>query len=418
MPTLALDGGTPAIQTPLPGGGFGVELIDDEEVAAITAVLQSKRLFRYGTDTESNLLETEVAAWQGVRYALFVNSGTSALICALTGLGIGPGDEVIVPAYTYIATAAAVVAVGAVPILAEIDDSLGLDPADVAAKITPQTRAILPVHMQGVPCRLATLRALADVHGLALIEDCCQAIGAEYEGRRAGTWGKAGAWSLNYFKAITCGEGGVVFTDDPALIERARFQADPALPMWSDGTQEWLSAPFSRECYRGNEMAAAMARVQLRKLPRVLAHCRALKTDLLARLAPPRAYALQHVDDPSGDLGISFAMLAHTPELAQRLAAALQAEGLHVGSAYSKQGFPDRHIFAYWDSIMQRTGASPAGYPWRDPAYRGQATYSPDMCPRTLDLLGRALRLPLHLKLTVEHTAQIAAAINKVDAAL
>ena len=413
---LACDGGMPVIREALPEGGCGIELIGDEEIAAVTRVLRSKQLFRFGVGTECAGLEAEIAGWQETRHALFVNSGTSALICALSGLGIGPGDEVIVPGYTYIATAAAVVAVGAVPVIAEIDESLGMDPADARAKITPQTRALIPVHMQGVPCRLQALRALADEKQLLLIEDCCQAVGASYRGKKAGTWGDAGAWSLNYFKAITCGEGGAVFTNDPLVIERAYFQADPAMPLWTEDTV-WLSPPFCRDCYRGNEMSAAVARVQLRKLPSILAHCRGLKRELLSLLAPPRNYVRQHVDDPDGELGISFAMIANTPELAIRLSAALCAEGLPIGQAHNG-GFPDRHIYRYWDSILDKNGATPAGYPWRDPAYHGNVEYHRDMCPRTLDLLSRALRLGLHMNLTVAHVAQIAEAINKVDAGL
>ncbi len=122
-----------------------------------------------------------------------VNSGTSALICALTGVGTGPGDEVIIPGYTYIATAAAVIATGAVPVIAEIDDSLGLDPVDVELKITPHTKAVVPVHMRGVPARIDDLVAVARKHGLKIVEDCCQCVGGEYKGQRVGTLGDAGA---------------------------------------------------------------------------------------------------------------------------------------------------------------------------------------------------------------------------------
>src|SRR5207248_5531841 len=136
-------------------GGMGADSIGDEEIEAVTAVLRSKALFRYSPNSHTRAFETESAGAVGVKYALMVNTGTSAIICGLAGLGIGPGDEVIVPGYTYIATAAAVIAVGAVPVIAEIDDSLALDPADVERKITPRTKAIIPVYMQGVPGRIA-----------------------------------------------------------------------------------------------------------------------------------------------------------------------------------------------------------------------------------------------------------------------
>jgi dTDP-4-amino-4,6-dideoxygalactose transaminase len=395
-----------------------VELIDEEEISAASAVLRSKQLFRFGHGEECATFEHDVQERLGVKHALFLNSGTSALTCGLAGLGIGPGDEVIIPAYTYIATAAAVVDVGAVPVIAEIDESLGLDPADVAARITPSTKAILPVHMQGVPCRLAEVAALARSKGLFLLEDCCQAVGASYRGRPVGTHGDAGAWSLNYFKAITCGEGGVFFTDDDDLFERALFQHDPALPMWLKDRPTWRNPPFSRGGYRGNELTAAVARVQLRKLPRVQEHCRGLKRLLLSLLPPkPRCFRQQHVDDPVGDNGTSFAMIALTKDLADRMSMALTAEGLPIGGAY-QTGFPDRHLAMFWDSIVNRNGATAAGYPWKDPAYRGTVAYARDAWPRTMDILSRSLRLPIHMHLTEAHIRQVADAINKVDAAL
>ena len=197
---LAVDGGTPVITESIPGGMHGPSMVDDREIEAVSEVLRSGKLFRFVENSNVAAFEKEAAARLGVKHALMVNSGTSALICALTGVGIGPGDEVILPGYTFIATAAAIVGVGAIPVIAEIDDSLGLDPADVARKITPHTKAILPVHMQGVPCRLDALLELARKHNLKVVEDCCQCVGGQYKGKYTGTWGDAGAWSLNYYK--------------------------------------------------------------------------------------------------------------------------------------------------------------------------------------------------------------------------
>lgn len=412
-----MDGGPKAIPQPLPKGGHGVELIDEREVRAAAAVLRSKKLFRFHVGSQCAALEKEVCQYVGAKHSVFLNSGTSALICALAGLEIGPGDEVIIPAYTYIATAAAVVDVGAVPVLAEIDDSLGLDPKDLERKITRHTKAVIAVHMQGVPCRLDAIRRVAKRHKLLVIEDCCQAVGSRYKGRATGVKSDGAAWSLNYYKAITTGEGGVFFCNDADVFERALFQSEPGLPMWLKDRKTWRSPPFSRSGYRGNEILAAIARVQLAKLPKVLGHCRGLKNLLLNLLERPRCYRRQHVDDPAGDNGISFAMIARTPELAKRMSQALAAEGLAVGSVYN-EGFPDRHIYAYWDSILNKTGATPAGYPWKDPAYKGSVRYRRDMCPRTLDILSRAMRIGIHMNLRARHIRQIAAAVNKVDAAL
>lgn len=431
--TLALHGGEPTIKEPWTrfGGGPGADCIDDAEIEAVTAVLRSKNLFRHNPNSQTRAFEQEAAAVLGVQHALMVNSGTSALMCALFGLGIGPGDEVIVPAYTYIATAAAVVGVGAVPVIAEIDDSLGLDPADTERKITPRTRAIIPVYMQGVPGRIAALMDVAKRHNLKVVEDCAQCIGGRYHGKMVGTFGDVGEWSMNYFKILTCGEGGLVFTDSYEIFERACFASDPALPMWMRDHEDkttWHTPPFSANCYRPSEMLAAIARVQLGKLEAILAHTRSLKAaflDELAQAGAPRGYKLQHVDDPSGDCGISAAILCHDTDTATRYARALTAEGLPCGTAYNA-GFPDRHVYRYWDSVLDKNSAHPSGYPWHDPQYTqprgdeppGSVEYAREMCPQSLDILHRALRFGFGMGMSTADARLMAQAIAKVDTAL
>lgn len=419
---LAIDGGTPAITEPIPGagGGPGVSCINEQEIEAVAEILRTGMLFRHHPNSHVRAFEREAAAKIGARHALMVNSGTSALICGLTGLGVGPGDEVIVPSYTYIATAAAVVAVGAVPVIAEIDDSLGLDPADFEAKITPRTKAVIPVYMQGVPGRIAAILEVARRHNVKVLEDCCQCIGGEYRGRMVGGWGDAGAWSLNYFKVITCGEGGLVFSDDYTVYERACFASDPALPMWMKDTipaHGWETKPFSAQCYRPSEILGALARVQLNKLDPILTHTRSLKRCFLCELDDPRGYQIQHVDDPAGDCGISAAIIVRDETLAKKYAAALNAEGLGCGTAHN-DGFPDRHIYRYWDSILDQNAPHPNASAWTHPAYVGDPGYSREMCPRSMNLLNRSLRFGFNMKMNEEHVEQMAQAINKVDAAL
>lgn len=431
---LALHGGEPLIQPPVPtfSGGLGADAIDHEEIHAVTQTLLSKNLFRHNPESQTRAFEHEAANLIGVRHALAVNSGTSALICALHGLGIGPGDEVIVPAYTYIATPAAVAAVGAVPVIAEIDESLGLDPADLPNRITPRTRAIIPVHMQGIPARLHDILHIAQQHNIPVIEDCAQAIGARYHRQIVGTFGHAGIWSFNHFKILTAGEGGLLFTNHEHLFERACLASDPAMPLWMrdhEDKQQWSTPPFSLHCFRASEIASAILRVQLRKLHTLLTHTRTLKTTFLHELhlqPRPRGYRLQHVDDPEGDCGISAAILCHDPDTAQRYAEALRAEGLPCGTAYNPAGFPDRHIYRNWTSILQQNSPHPAGYPWKDPHYTrplhnlppGNITYHPEGCPRSLYILHRAIRFSFNLRMTQQHAQLMARAIAKVDAAL
>lgn len=415
---LAIEGGAPVIAAPLPTGVSGPSIVGEEEIDIVTNLLRRQQLFRYSENSETAAFEQEAAEMLGVEFAVMVNSGTSALICALIGVGVGPGDEVIVPAYTYISTASAVVAVGAVPVIAEIDDSLGLDPADVERKITPYTKAIVPVHMRGTPARLDALIATAINHGLKVVEDSCQCVGGSYKGKPIGTHGDVGTWSLNYYKTISSGEGGLVFTNDRDIYERACFASDPGFPMWTKSAGDgWANPPFSSQTYRPSEITGAIGRAQLHKLDAVLEHQRAVQNAFFSALDEGRGYKLQHMDDPAGDTGVAASIIVHDEELARGYALALEAEGVQAATIYN-EGIPDRHIYSDWDSILNKQSPHPTGYPWKDPAYKGNVEYSKDMCPQSLSLLGRSIRFDFHMNLSVEHAKLMAQALNKVDAAL
>ena len=282
---LARDGGTPARTTPerpmFPGG---MEL-GDEEAEAAARVIRSHNVFRYygvgDGPHEVADFEREFADHLGAKYALCLNAGSSALICGLIGAGVRPGDEVIVPAYTWNATPNAVIAARGVPVLAEVDDSLTLDPEDVARKLTARTKAILPVHMRGAPADMTALTALAAEHGLALIEDVCQAAGATYAGRRLGTFGDAGAFSLQFNKIITTGEGGVMITDREDLYDLAIDIHDCA-----GSLRRGIGLPqFAGWNFRASEIQGAVARVQLSRLDGLLERMRANQARLVERVA-------------------------------------------------------------------------------------------------------------------------------------
>ena len=406
------------VNTPIPQGAMGWSVIGDEEIAAVTEVLKKpERLFRYYLDdmSQCDLLEKAIREKINVDYALFVASGTGALSCCLSAYEVGPGDEVIVPGYTYIATAAAVIDVGAVPVIAEIDDSLGLDPIDLEKKITPYTKAVIPVHMQGIPARMDAIRAVCKKHNLLIIEDCCQAIGATYRGKHVGTEADAAAWSTNFFKVITCGEGGVFYTNNADAFQRGVYQSDSGMTMWKTTlplTRE--IKPYSRSGIRGNEIAAAVLRVQMEKLDDMLKHTRSLKKRLLSQLNKPMHYKMQYVDDPEGDCGFSITFIANSIKLAEKMNTMMSETGLEVGSVYN-EGFPDRHVYSHWDPIIYKRAATPAGYPWADPAYKGNVQYSADMCPNTLDILQRSLRITLNVKMSETNMDEFAEAINYVD---
>lgn len=383
-------------------------------------------LFRYYGPRPSKVaqLEKEFAQKSGAKYALAVNSGTSALITALVACGIGPGDDVIVPAYTFIATATAALIAGAVPIIAEIDESLTIDPEDVRRKITPYTKAIMPVHMVGLPCNMDAIVKIAREHNLRVIEDVAQACGATNKGKWLGTFSDIGCFSFDAFKIVASGEGGMVVTDDEFLYIRSQSYHDTAACWRPDRyARERLPGElFHGENYRMSELQGAVALAQLRKLDGYLQAHREAKwrlTEALQKRAiePVR---LAPVHDPEGDAAQTLVLLAPDGTFAKRLMQKLRECEIRAGGIYDKT-VRDWHIYAYWEYILERKTPTPSGHPYS--AYKGELpNYSPDMCPRTLDILGRTILLGVPVGMSTEQidalADEIARTIREVSKAL
>lgn len=392
MPTsekLAVEGGVPVRSVPLPYGR-GAALLGDEERDAAIEVLTSRSLFRY---YGPNLLdrtaafETALCGALGSRHAVATSSGTAALRTALAALGVGCGDEVIVPAFTFIATVNAVVIAGAVPVFAEVDETLGVDARDVGAKVTDRTVAVLPVHIENVVCDMDPLMALAERRGLAVLEDAAQSMGATYRGRAGGTIGDLGVFSLQLEKNITTGEGGVVVTDDERLYLRAaRYQDQGGQFFTSHGGERGaeLAEPFVGENLRMGELAGAIAGVQLDRLPGILESMRRNKASVLSRLGAVAGLERRRLPDPDGDGGSSLTWFAPDAALARRFVAALLAEGIPSVQMYA--GLP---VYAT-PAILERRTASGKGGPWHCGEHPSAAEYRMGMCPRTEDLAARA----------------------------
>ncbi len=416
---LAINGGPPARERPDPPLFPGGAAIAVEEEQAVLEVLRAKRLFRfYGlNDGASKVaqLEGAFAEMLGVRHALAVTSGTAALMCGLQGIGVGPGDEVIVPAFTWIASATAVMAVGGIPVIAEIDASLTLDPEDVERKISPHTKAIMPVHMRGAPARMDALLDLARRHGLRVIEDCAQANGASFRGARLGSLGDVGCFSLQFSKIITTGEGGLVATNSREVYHRAF--------MWHDvSAWEQLGIPEEEVLWGTNfrmpEMPAAIGLVQLQRLPGLVERLRVRQRTLMAGIqeaAQRKDVSFRDTPDPEGDSGLHVVLLFPGAEEARWAVDALHAENIRAGLAYR----PDRrdlHVYAHWFPVLEQRTWTPDGGPWR--WARREIAYTADMCPRSLDLLGRAVFLDVHPGLTNEELEETIEGVNKVLDAL
>ena len=250
-------------------------------------------------DDEVEFVETLAERMQ-VPHAVAVISGTAALICALAGLGIGPGDEVIVPGYTFIASAAAVVNAGAVPVIVEVDETLIMDVQDVRNKITSHTRAIIPVHMTGISCDLEPILELAREHDLYVIEDACQTVGGSYRRQPLGSIGHAGAFSLNFYKIIGVGEGGAAITRDRTIYDRMRLHHDCGVSFWgkNDGTETDIIPGIN---YRMSEVLGAFALVQLGRLDSFLAGMQPIKKDVYRAVEGVLSPAPQN--DADGDCG-------------------------------------------------------------------------------------------------------------------
>jgi dTDP-4-amino-4,6-dideoxygalactose transaminase len=356
--------------------GPGQLWIGREERDAVLEVVESGHLFRYGRPDEPafkrkvHTFERELAALCGVKHALATTSGSASLIASLLALGVSPGDEVIVPAYTFVASYSAIIFCGAVPVLAEIDESLNLDPGDVEKRITVRTRAVMPVHMLGNPCDMDPILETARQHGLAVIEDACQAAGGSYRGRRLGTLGRMGAFSLNIFKTITSGDGGAVVTDDSDLYQRAFAIHDQGHLPHRTGVEIGARSILGMN-FRMNELTGAVALAQLRKLDRLVATLREKKAKLKSRIEGVPGMRFRTLPDPEGECATLCTVLFDDPARARRVAKTLgsmtvDGSGWHV---YSNMEHVDR-----W--LAER------GRP------HGKGAY-----PRTDDILGRAINL-------------------------
>ncbi len=420
---LAADGGTPVRSKRLPLGR-GLAVFGDEERDAAVEVLESRSLFRYygpklGHRVEG--FEQSLCELLGVPrggsgglppiHAVALSSGTAALRAGLAALGVGCGDEVIVPSITFIATVNAVVTMGAVPIFCEIDRSLGADPADVETKITERTAAVMPVHLENQGCDMDGLMEVAKRRGVAVIEDACQAIGSTYRGRSLGAIGDLGAFSLQLEKNITAGEGGALVTSDERLLVRAaRYSDQGGQFVTSYGVERGaeLAEPFAGENLRMTEIAGAIATEQLRKLPTILESFKANRRKILETAGEIDGLELRASHDPDGDGDSSITWFAPTPEIARGFAKALRAEG--VPSAQMYEGKP---VYSNPAILAKRTATGKGG-PWNCAEHPTSVSYEMGMCPRTEELVARSFIVGVGAAFSSEDCEDVGTAVAKV----
>ncbi len=358
--------------------GPGAYWMGDEEIKAVTAVMRSGHLFRYGSETDPRFLhqaatlEKEFASYCGTQFALATSSGTASLIAALSALGLRRGDEVIVPAYTFLACYSTCLFLGLVPVLAEIDESLTLDPDDIERRITPRTRAIMPVHMLGNPCDMDRIMAVARRHNLLVLEDCCQAAGASYHGKKVGTIGDIGVFSLNVFKTINSGDGGLVITSSQAMYETAFGIHDHGHKPLRFGVEVGVRSVLGLN-FRIHEITAAVGLAQLRKLDRIVATLREKRSRLKSLLSGATGFKFRTLNDPEGDCATLCTIIFDTVAQAARVSKALGSKTV------DQSGW---HVYANMEHVMRHL--KELGQPYTRGSY-----------PRTDDILSRAMNISI-----------------------
>lgn len=393
----------------------GAELIGKEEMKEVMDVLETGVLMRYGFDKERKgvfkvrQFEEAFAQYCGAKYALGVTSGSSALKVALTALDVGPGDEVIVPAFTFLATYEAVLEIGAIPVMADIDRTLNLDPAEIEKKRTPYTKCVIPVHMCGAPAWIDRIVAAAKKHNLLVLEDNAQGCGASFQGKKLGTFGDMGIFSFDYYKTLTTGEGGMVVTDSKALYDRSDWYHDHGHdhnPKVSRAMEGRTILGFN---YRMNELQGAVGLAQLRKLDDLIAEQKKNKAAVKEALGTLKGVGFRELADPAGDSATFLGFHLPDPEAAKRFQKALGAEGVDTVC------FKDNlwHYVPNWEHFLAKSTANSKKYPFTDPSYKGKADYSRESIPQAEDLLGRTLIMGIAVRMPAEKMDTIRKGIEK-----
>jgi 8-amino-3,8-dideoxy-alpha-D-manno-octulosonate transaminase len=332
----------------------GFEFFGDEERKQVNEVLETGILMRYGFDGprkgiwKSKELETEICNRFGVNYAQLTSSGTAALTTAMAALGIGAGDEVIMPAFTFVASFEAVLSTGAIPVLVDIDHSLTLAPDAVRAAITPKTKCIMPVHMCGSMADLDALRAICNEHKLFLLEDACQSIGGTYKGKALGSIGDAGTFSFDFVKTITCGEGGVVMTNNKDVYIKSDAFTDHGHDHLGVDRGADLH-PFLGYNFRISELHAAVGLAQIKKLDNFLAIQKKNNQIIRSYIEKVPGVSFRAVPDPAGDSYSFLTWFLPSQLLTEKVIEALKKEGILAGNFYWYAN--NWHYIRKWDHL-------------------------------------------------------------------
>jgi 8-amino-3,8-dideoxy-alpha-D-manno-octulosonate transaminase len=340
----------------------GFELWSDEERKEVNEVLETGILMRYGFDAprkgkwKARELEEAICKRFGSKYAQLTSSGTSALTTALAALGIGAGDEVIIPSFTFVASFEAVLSVGAVPVLVDIDETLTLNPDLVRKAISSKTKCVMPVHMCGSMADVDALVSICKEHDLLLLEDACQSIGASYKGKHVGTIGDAGTFSFDFVKTITCGEGGVVMTNDKDVYTKCDGYSDHGHDHKGADRGADLH-PFLGYNYRISELHAAVGLAQIRRLDQFLKIQKQNHGQLKNILSQVPGISFRKIPDPAGDSCTFLSWFLPTEEITRAVVNEFKAQNILPGNFYWYDN--NWHYIREWDHLKNSSSLSP-----------------------------------------------------------
>jgi dTDP-4-amino-4,6-dideoxygalactose transaminase len=409
MKALAIRGGEPLRRRPFPTiDDNSGRTIGDEELALVTEVIRSGKLNR-GVGEKVARLERDFADYMGMKHCTAVTSGTAALHTAVGAVNPDPGDEIITGPITDIGGIFAILLANAIPVFADIDPvTYGMDPVDLERRITPRTKAIIPIHLMGSPCDMDPIMKVAGKHNLPVIEDCAQAHNALYKGRKIGAIGHFGAFSLQQSKHMTTGDGGLLITNDDALGERAALFANKGWPNYGSGGRNYVSFGTN---YRMTELQAAVALAQLPKLEGVVA-ARIRAADIITSMIgglrgiyPPATYPdcryvywYYPLRVVQAEAGVSTRDFAN----------ALGAEGIPAGA-----GYIGKPIFMY-DILRAKQVYGTSHFPWDQQAPGREVRYEQGECPGCEQALAEMVVISCNERFTDEDARDIGAAIRKV----
>lgn len=394
----------------------GFELFGAEEKKEVNDVLETGIYMRYGFDGprkgiwKAKELEQALCERFNVKYAQLTSSGTTALTTAMAALGLGAGDEVIMPTFTFVASFEAVLSVGATPVLVDVDDTLTLAPEAVKAAITPNTKAIMPVHMCGSMADLDALMAICKEHNLLLLEDACQSTGASYKGRALGSIGHAGTFSFDFVKTITCAEGGAVITNDEDVYTKCDAYSDHGHDHLGGADRGADGHPHLGYNFRISELHAAVGLAQIRKLDKFLAILRNNKEILKAALEGVPGVTFRRIPDPEGDSCTFLTFFLPDLETARAATKAIKAAGLPAFHWFDNNW----HYFRKWDHLKTVSSLTRFAAPLAE----ALAQYKTKEFPASDAIIGRCISFPISLAWTDEElrerAAKLAAAVKSV----